>query len=167
MSQKTLKHLYLDQMKDLYSACKQAMPVVTDLGRAAHSRELAEALLAGNQGIARGIEVLADLCDAHGTDPTEEHCKGMEGLAAEARRHGVEASYADGEVHDAAIMAQYQRMTHYAMAAYGTLHLLADRLGLPAEAAQLKDCLEQTRGGDLRMTEITEDSLDSAAAGKG
>ncbi|MGR3543162.1 MAG: DUF892 family protein, partial [Paracoccus sp. (in: a-proteobacteria)] len=80
MTVKNLKDLYLDQLGDLYSACKQSMPAVTEMGRAAKSRELSEALINGNQGTARGMEVLAELCSRHDVDPTGEHCKGMEGL---------------------------------------------------------------------------------------
>ena len=50
MAIKTLNDLYLHQLKDLYSACKQSMAIVTEMGRAAKSRELSEALIAGNQG---------------------------------------------------------------------------------------------------------------------
>lgn len=56
MAIKNLKDLYLDQLRDLYSACKQSQPIVTDMGRAAKSAELSKALIAGNQGIADGME---------------------------------------------------------------------------------------------------------------
>ena len=160
----TLKDLYLDQLKDIYSACKQSMPVVTELGRNATSRELSEALIAGNNGIARGMEVLAEICNSHGTDPTGEHCKGMEGLVLEARKHAVEASIGDDDVRDAAIITQYQRLTHYAIAGYGCLRSFANRLELDGDAAKLQECLDQTREGDQHMTRIAEGGVNAAAA---
>ncbi|RJL00123.1 DUF892 family protein [Paracoccus siganidrum] len=163
MPVKDLKDLYLDQLKDLYSACKQAMPVVTEMGRHARSRELAEALIAGNQGIARGIEVLAELCERHDTDPTGELCKGMEGLALEARRHAVEADFVDEDAQDAAIIAQYQRMVHYAIAGYGCLRSFASRLDFADDAAALQECLDHTWSGDRHMTAIAEGSVNEAA----
>lgn len=164
MTINSLKDLYLDQLKDLYSACKQSMPVVTEMGRAATSRELSEALIAGNQGIARGMETLAQLCSNHGVDPTGEHCKGMEGLAAEARKHGLEAQYGDDDTRDASIITQYQRLTHYAIAGYGCVRSFANRLGLDEDGAALQECLDHTRDGDLHMTRIAEGGVNQAAA---
>lgn len=164
MTIKNLEDLYLEQLQDLYSACKQSMSVVTDLGRAARSRALAEALLAGNEGIARGMEAISEVCEAHGADPAGEHCKGMEGLVTEARRHAIEASYGDEDTRDAAIIAQYQRMAHYAIAGYGTLRAYAARLGLDDDESRLRECLDNTREGDLRMTAIAEGGVNMAAA---
>lgn len=163
MTIKNLKDLYLDQLKDLYSACKQSMPIVTELGRSARSRELSEALIAGNQGIARGMEVLASLCDQHGVDPTGEHCKGMEGLVIEARKHGIEEDYGDDDARDAAIITQYQRMSHYAIAGYGCVRTFANRLGLNSDAGVLQECLDNTWEGDRRMSRIAEGGVNMAA----
>lgn len=164
MTINTLKDLYLDQLKDLYSACKQSMPVVTEMGRAATSRELAEALIAGNQGIARGMEALAGLCSDHDQDPTGEHCKGMEGLVTEARKHALETQFGDDDTRDAAIITQYQRLTHYSIAGYGCVRSFANRLGLDGDAAILQECLTNTRGGDTHMTRIAEGGINQAAA---
>ena len=163
MAIKNLEALYLEQLKDLYSACKQAMPAVTEMGRTAQSPELAKALVAGNEGIARGIDHIADLCKAHDTDPTDAHCKGMEGLVWEARRHAVEEDFGDEDAQDAAIITQYQRLAHYAIAGYGSLHAFARRLGFTDDAAVLQECLENTWKGDRHMTEIAEGGVNEAA----
>lgn len=163
MAIKNLKDLYLDQLRDLYSACKQSQPIVTDMGRAAKSAELSKALIAGNQGIADGMEVLATLCNEHGVDPTGEHCKGMEGLVTEARKHALETEFADEDAQDAAIISQYQRMAHYAIAGYGCVRTFANRLGLDGDAAKLQECLDNTWEGDRHMTEIAEGGVNKAA----
>ena len=163
MAIKNLKDLYLDQLRDLYSACKQSQPIVTDMGRAAKSAELSKALIAGNQGIADGMEVLATLCNEHGVDPTGEHCKGMEGLVTEARKHALETEFADEDAQDAAIISQYQRMAHYAIAGYGCVRTFANRLGLDGDAAKLQECLDNTWEGDRHMTQIAEGGVNKAA----
>lgn len=163
MAIKNLKDLYLDQLRDIYSACKQSMPVVTEMGRTSKSKELSEALIASNQGTADGMEVLATLCNDHGVDPTGEHCKGMEGLVTEARKHALETEYADEDAQDAAIITQYQRMAHYAIAGYGCVRTFANRLGLDGDAARLQECLDNTWEGDRRMTEIAEGGVNKAA----
>ena len=164
MTVKNLKDLYLDQLSDLYSACKQSMPAVTEMGRAAKSRELSEALIAGNQGIARGMEVLAELCTRHDTDPTGEHCKGMEGLVVEARKHAIETEFADEDAQDAAIITQYQRLAHYAIAGYGCVKAFAMRLGLGDEAKRLDTHLGNTYDGDEHMTAIAQGGVNAESA---
>ncbi|SDE55894.1 Ferritin-like metal-binding protein YciE [Paracoccus isoporae] len=163
MAIKNLKDLYLDQLRDIYSACKQSMPIVTEMGRASKSKELSEALIASNQGTSDGMEVLAQLCNDHGVDPTGEHCKGMEGLVTEARKHALEAEFADEDAQDAAIITQYQRLAHYAIAGYGCVRTFANRLGLDGDAAKLQECLDHTWEGDRHMTQIAEGGVNKAA----
>ncbi|MFD1797780.1 DUF892 family protein [Paracoccus aurantiacus] len=163
MAIKNLKDLYLDQLRDLYSACKQSQPIVAEMGSAAKSEALSKALIAGNQGIAEGMEVLAALCNEHGVDPTGEHCKGMEGLVTEARKHALETDYADEDAQDAGIITQYQRMAHYAIAGYGCVRTFANRLGLDGDAAKLQECLDNTWEGDRHMTKIAEGGVNKAA----
>ena len=90
MALNNLKDVYLDQIQDIYSACKQSIEATTKLGQASKDDELGKALAAGSKGIAEGMEKLERICSDHGIDPNGEHCKGMEGLVAEARKHAIE-----------------------------------------------------------------------------
>jgi ferritin-like metal-binding protein YciE len=160
----TLKDLYVDQLQDLYSANRQALKVTRELKDAAHSDQLRKALDAGADGIEQGMEMIKTLIENHEANPRGEHCKGMEGLVAEARAHGIEADFADEDVRDASIIAQYQRMTHYGISGYGTARAFASRLGLTDDADVLAQCLEDTRGGDKHMTSIASGAVNPAAA---
>ena len=160
----TLKDLYVDQLQDLYSANRQALKVTRELKDASHSTDLRKALDAGADGIEQGMSQLKTLIENHEANPRGEHCKGMEGLAAEARAHGIEADFADEDVRDASIIAQYQRMTHYGISGYGTARAFATRLGLKDDAGVLANCLEETRGGDRNMTTIAAGEVNPAAA---
>jgi ferritin-like metal-binding protein YciE len=164
MPMNSLKDVYHDQLQDLYSANKQSLDVVVALGRAAKNKELSEALIAGSNGISDGIEKIAEICNAHGISPTGEHCKGMEGLVAEAKAHAMEEDYGDDDVRDAMIITQYQRMVHYALAGYGCLVAFANRLGKDEDGAILQECLDQTYDGDRRMTDIATGGVNKAAA---
>lgn len=164
MTISTLKDLYIDQLQDLYSANRQALQVTRELHDTARSNELRKALSAGAEGIEEGMDQLRSLIENHDANPRGEHCKGMEGLVAEARAHGVEADFADEDVRDASIIAQYQRMTHYGISGYGTAAAFARRLGLEEDAGVLAECLEDTRGGDRKMTAIASGEVNPAAA---
>lgn len=160
----TLKDLYVDQLQDLYSANRRAIQVTRELKEAASSAQLRKALTAGVDGIEEGMDHLKTLIENHDANPRGEHCKGMEGLAAEARAHGVEADFSDEDVRDASIIAQYQRMTHYGISGYGTAAAFARRLGLENDASVLAQCLDDTRSGDKHMTQIASGEVNPAAA---
>ena len=165
MALNTLKDVYQDQLQDLVSACKQSHGVTRDLANAAKNGELKAALNAGADGIKDGIEKLETLCKDHGIDPMGEHCKGMEGLVAEAKAHGLEEEFGDEDAQDAMIITQYQRMVHYALAGYGCVLAFAKRLGLDDDAKVLTKLLDDTYDGDRRMTHIaTEKGVNKAAA---
>ncbi len=164
MAMNSLKDVYLDQLQDIYSADKQSLEITTKLGQAATDKTLSEALIAGAQGIATGMEKVAQLCSDHGIDPTGEHCKGMEGLVKEARAHALEETFGDDDARDAMIITQYQRMCHYGIAGYGCLVAFANRLGLDGDAAVLQECLDHTYDGDRRMTDLATSGINAAAA---
>jgi ferritin-like metal-binding protein YciE len=165
MAINSLKDVYQDQLQDLYSACKQSHEVTVELAEAAKNGELKDALHAGAEGIKDGLTKLEELCRAHDLDPEGEHCKGMEGLVAEARAHGLEEDFSDHDAQDAMIITQYQRMVHYALAGYGCLLAFAKRLGNDADVRTLETLLDDTYDGDRRMTQIaTAGGVNRAAA---
>ena len=153
-----LADLYKESIKDLHSANEQSKGVTQKLAEAAHDSELVSALEAGAKGIQDGINAMAEIAERHGFEPTGKHCKGMEGLCKEAEAHGIEADYTDKDAQDAMIIAQYQRMVHYALAGYGTAQAFAKRLGYDQDVKTLETCLDNTYEGDRHMTEIATGS---------
>ena len=164
MTLSNLKDVYHDLLQDLWSANSQAIDMVAKLGEAAQDKDLSEALISGANGIRDGIDKIATICNAHGIDPDGEHCKGMEGLVAEAKAHALDAEFRDPAVRDAMIITQYQRRVHYALAGYGCLVAFANRLGHDSDGAVLNECLDNTYDGDRTMTAIAAGSVNKAAA---
>ena len=160
----TLKDLYIDQLQDLYSADKQSLQASKQLREKASDKSLCTALEDGVKGISQGMEQVKGLIEGHGANPNGEHCKGMEGLVKEAKAHAINADISDKDVLDASIITQYQRMTHYGLAGYGTAVAFAKRLGLEDDAKVLQNCLDNTYDGDRRMTEIANAEVNAQAA---
>lgn len=154
MTFNTLKDVYIDQLQDLYSADRQALEITRELAQKAANDDLKQALERGVKGISDGLGKIRSLIEAHGADPTDEFCKGMEGLVKEARAHALESDIADSHVRDAVIITQYQRLVHYGIAGYGSLAAFARRLELGNEAETLQDCLDKTYHGDSEMSRI-------------
>ncbi|WP_084400009.1 ferritin-like domain-containing protein [Henriciella aquimarina] len=163
MALSSLKDVYIDQLQDIYSANRQALDATRKLQDVAKSSELKEALGSGVKGIEQGIEVVGNIVKSHDAKPTAEFCKGMEGLVKEVKAHVLDADFGDDDVRDAMIITQYQRMAHYGMAGYGCVVAFAERLGLDSDADKLRECKEETEGGDAHMTGIALGSVNKAA----
>ncbi|WP_424968873.1 ferritin-like domain-containing protein [Dinoroseobacter sp. S375] len=164
MGLNSLKDVYIDQLQDIYSACKQSVTATNELAGAASDEGLKAALEDGVSGIHRGMDSLEEIIRAHGADPHGEHCKGMEGLVKEARAHGIEEDFGDKDAQDAMIITQYQRMAHYAIAGYGCCKAFAERLELKDDAHKLDQCLDASYDGDRRFTELAEGKINRKAA---
>lgn len=164
MALSSLKDVYIDQLQDLYSANRQAIDTTRLLQNAAKNEELKKALGRGVEGIGEGMEKMSNIVRAHNEDPTDEFCRGMQGLVNEAKAHAIEARFTDDDARDAMIIAQYQRMVHYAIAGYGCVAAYARRLGYDEEARTIQKCLDETAEGDERMTRIAEDKVNKKAA---
>jgi ferritin-like metal-binding protein YciE len=160
----SLKDVYIAQVRDMHSACTQSLKATRMLREVARDSDLSEALEAGVAGIERGRAAMAEIARRHGADAGSAHCRGMEGLVAEAQAEVIEEDYADIDARDAVIVTQYQRMAHYAIAGYGTILAFARRLGLQDDAATVEECLEKSRDGDRRLTEIATSGLNARAA---
>lgn len=164
MAMNSLRDVYVDQLQDLYSACKQSHGATRSLHDAASNSELKSALQDGVKGIETGMSEIERLCRSHDVDPGGEHCKGMEGLVAESRAHALEEEFGDDDTRDAMIVTQYQRMAHYAIAGYGCVLAFAKRLNLDDDASVLERCLDSTYDGDRRLTDIATAGLNADAA---
>ena len=164
MTLSTLKDVYIDQLQDVYSADKQALGATKKLAQAAKSPELKAALERGVKGIEDGMKTVSSIISEHGEDPKGEFCKGMEGIVKEAQAHALNADFSDGDVRDAVIISQYQRMAHYGIAGYGCCSAFARRLDLIKDADRLQECLDSTYHGDKEMSFIATGEVNKKAA---
>lgn len=87
----------------------------------------------------------------------------MEGLVAEATKHVLEEGPSKGPVLDAIIIAQYQRMTHYGIAGFGTAAAYAKTLGMDDDNEKLTSATKEIYGGDDYATKLAETSINIKA----
>lgn len=160
--QSGLRSLYIEEMQDLWSANDQMKRVVDEMASAA-SGDLSERLRRSASGIEEHSQKLKSLIDQAGGEVEKEHCKGMEGLVTEARKHALEAGL-DAPLKDVAIIAQYQRMCHYGIAGFGTAKAYAEALGETDAARELDQMLDRIYEADEYMSELAERSKNLEAA---
>ncbi|MBC7781907.1 MAG: DUF892 family protein [Proteobacteria bacterium] len=159
----TLQELYVDELKDLWSANDQMVRVLKKMGPKATNAKLKTMLESAQGGIAKHTEMLKGMIEGQDEKVSKEHCKGMEGLATEALKHTIEEGPESGPVLDASIIAQYQRMTHYGITGFGTVAAFAAALKLTDHNTQLKAAVKDMYGSDQLMTELAESAVNTKA----
>lgn len=160
---KNLTDLYIEELKDLVSANNQMKKVVKQMADKIEDTDLCDMLDDAIEGIEEHSETLvAMLSDMDEADESKEHCKGMEGLVKEAKAHVIEEDVSD-EVRAVAAIAQYQRMSHYGIAGFGTAKAFAEALGRDDDTAKLDEIVDDIYGADDFASELAERSVNLAA----
>ena len=158
-----LEDLYTGELQDLWSANDQMQRTVKKFVSKASDPALKEMLTNSQGGIAEHTDMLKQLLADSGEKVKKEHCKGMEGLVEEAVKHVIEEGPEKGPVLDAVIIAQYQRMSHYGIAGFGTAASFAGTLGLKDAQKQLKQATKDIYGSDQYLTKLAETSVNIQA----
>ena len=154
MKTATLKDVYMDELRDLYSAEQQLVKALPKMAKAATSEDLRQGFeehLEQTKGHARRLE---QIFQALGESVKGKKCKGIEGIVAEGAE--VMSQDYDGEVMDAAIISAAQRVEHYEIAAYGSVHAYATILGETDAADLLEQTLNEEKETDQKLTGLSE-----------
>jgi ferritin-like metal-binding protein YciE len=144
----SLKDIYTDEMKDLWSANDQMTKAVKVMSVKAHDPSLKQALEASLQDIEKHAKTLKSLIGAAGAEVEKEHCKGMEGLVKEATKHIGQEAPSTPELLDIVIIAQYQRMSHYGLAGFGAAAAYAKALRMKDDYEKLSKIVSDIYAGD-------------------
>ena len=152
---KNLTDCYIHELKDAWSANEQMEEIVDKLADAAEDDDLSDRLSDSAEAIAKHTEVIKELLKDLG-ETSKEHCKGMEGLVKEAKKHALDAKIEDGDVRDVVIIAQYQRMCHYGICSFGTAKAFAEALGKSDHVEKLDTLTADVYQADENMTDLAE-----------
>ncbi len=159
----TLKEIYIDELRDLWSANDQMQGALRHLSHKAGNPRLKAMLENSAKGVAKHTEALKMLIDTADGKHSKDHCKGMEGLVAEAKKHAIDAHIRDDDARDVIIVAQYQRMSHYGLAGFGTAEAYARALGRSADEAKLRAMTGDIYQADEFATALAEQTVNLAA----
>src|ERR1700674_4718222 len=154
MNENLLRKLYIDELKDLYSAENQLIKALPKMAKATDSEELRTAFeehLKQTQEHASRLEkIFANLEES----PKGKNCKGMEGLIEEGSEM-IEEDLEPAEL-NAGLIAAAQRGEHYEIAGYGCVRTYASLLGETSAVSLLEKTLAEEKATDEKLTEISE-----------
>jgi ferritin-like metal-binding protein YciE len=161
MKQGSLRDLYVDELRDLYSSESQLVKALPKMAKAASSEELREAFEEHLQQTEEHVSRLEQIFEQLEEKPTGKKCMGMEGLVKEGAET-MDEDYPD-EVMDAAVIGAAQRVEHYEIAAYGTVREMAKLLGEDDHVSLLEETLEEEKQADQKLTELSQEINEAAA----
>ncbi len=154
MSISTAQDLFLDELKDIYSAEKQAVRAYPRISKAIQSEELKQALQEHLEQTKQQVERLDHVFEILEKRAGGKTCEAMKGLLEEAKESMEEIE--QGPVLDVAIIAAAQRIEHYEIAAYGTVAALAEAMGQKEIYDLLSQTLEEEKQTDERLTGVSK-----------
>lgn len=152
MQHEALRDLYIDELRDIYSAENQLVKALPKMAKAATSDELRsgfEEHLEQTRGhVSRLEQIFEDLDEK----PSGKKCAGMEGLVKEGGE--MIKNEFEGDVKDAGLIGAAQRVEHYEIAAYGTVRAFAELLGDRNAVDLLSQTLEEEKETDKKLTQL-------------
>ncbi|MDN3565057.1 ferritin-like domain-containing protein [Paeniroseomonas aquatica] len=158
-----VRELLVAQLKDAYSAEKQALRAMQKSVRQASDPTLKDCITLHIEQSQAQIEKVEQALESLGAKPGRVVCEAMRGLVEEGT-HEME-DHEKGPILDLVIVASMQRIEHYEIAAYGTDIALAQALGEGTVVALLEEILAEEKQTDVKLTEVTQSSLMAAAMG--
>lgn len=162
MNLETLRDVYHEQLKDMYSAEQQLIEALPKMIETASTPDLKRAFqehLAATQG---HFQLVSNLLQSSNVNPGSKKCKAMEGLIEEGKE--MLKKQGDSQARDAGIICAAQKVEHYEIATYGTLHSWALTLDESEAASVLQQILDEEHEANDLLTQIAESYLNEQAA---
>ena len=155
MSNESLKKLYVDELKDLFSAENQLVKALPKMAKAASSDQLRAGFEKHLEQTKGHVQRLEEIFQSLDESPKGKKCVGMEGLVKEGAE--VMAEDFDDAVLDAGLIGAARRVEHYEMAAYGAVCEFAHVLGQTRHASLLEKTLAEEKQTDDKLAELAKE----------
>jgi ferritin-like metal-binding protein YciE len=154
MKLSSLEDLFVEELKDLYSAETQLLKALPKMAKAASSKELRRGFEKHLKQTEGHVERIKKVCADLDVTPTGKTCQAMQGLIKEGQE-AIEED-AEPEVKDAALIAAAQRVEHYEIAGYGCVRTYAQLLKQKKAVQLLQQTLNEEGETDKALTKLAK-----------
>jgi ferritin-like metal-binding protein YciE len=149
---KTLKDLFLDELKDMYDAEHRIIKALPKLAKAAQCDQLKEAFLSHLEETKGQVTKLEQVFRTFGEKPKGKKCKATVGLLEEGDE--IAADNKGEPTINAALISAGQKVEHYEIASYGCLYEWAKLLKNTEASKLIDDILQQEKAADKKLGEL-------------
>ena len=156
-----LRDLFEVGLKDIYYAEKVLSKTLPKMVKNASTPELVNTLKNQLAETQEHVSRLEKIFEVTGVKAEGKKCDAMDGILKES--DGLIKKTDVGMVRDACIIASDQKIKHYQIATYGTLHAYAKTLGEKKAANLLSLTLDDEKKADAALTGIALASINKNA----
>jgi ferritin-like metal-binding protein YciE len=160
---KTIQDLFVDELRDIYSAEKQLTRALPRMAKKAAHPELKQAFEQHLEQTRGQVERLDQVFEQLDMPKRAKKCVAMEGLIEEAQSNMEEIN--GPELLDVGMIINAQKIEHYEIAGYGSLVALARQLGHDEAATLLEETLDEEKQTDQKLNDIAQAVNQMAAGG--
>lgn len=161
MKLENLRDLFLDQLRDMYSAERQSFQILEKMADKASDKKLKERFSKHLEETRGHAEKLEKVFKQLGEKPEGHRCKAMAGIISEIEE--LMKYEAPPAVMDAGLIAGEQRIEHYEIAGYGTVTEYADELEEEDIKKVLGSILSDEKKTDKKLTKRAESTINPEA----
>ncbi len=158
----TLDDLFVETLKDMYSAEKIILRALPKMAKSAHSEELRQAFEHHRDETETQVERLEQVFGMLQKSPRAKVCEAIQGMVEEAK--DVMDEFKGSDALDPGLVAAAQAVEHYEISRYGTLKSWAGLLGLHEAVKLLDTTLQEEKKTDQLLTKIAESAVNRQAA---
>jgi ferritin-like metal-binding protein YciE len=161
MAGETLHELYVEELRDLYSAENQILKALPKMIKAATHKDLKRGFTLHERQTRGQVKRLDRIFKLLGKSPRGKKCVGMEGVLKEGAdliRERPEAN-----VLDAGLISKAQHVEHYEMAGYGSVRTWAEIMGHFEQVELLQATLDEETETNHALTKLALDTVNDDA----
>lgn len=155
MQVKDFKELYIEELRDIYSAENQLVEALPKIANAATSQSLVSALRKNLSQTRRHVDRLERIFRDLEEEPAGHACETIQGFIrdnAEVIDHVEE-----GPLCDSALIIGCQKIEHYEIAGYGSLKVFAQLMGYERHVGFLNETLEEEMDADRDLSGLAQE----------
>jgi ferritin-like metal-binding protein YciE len=160
-TEKTLRDLFHDTLKDIYFAEKKILGALPKMAQAAQAEELKAAFEKHESETEAQVERLEGVFAEIDESPRGKTCDAIMGILEEGQE--IMKEYKGMPALDAGLLAAAQAVEHYEIARYGTLKTWAAELGLKQAVKLLEATLSEEKKTNEDLTKLAESGVNQHA----
>ena len=158
---KMLKELFINELSDIYDAEQRIGKALSKMAKLATSEELKSSIMLHLEETKTHVTKVEQVFACFDTKAKRKTCKATVGLLEEGE--SLIEEFKGSCALDAAIISALQKVEHYEIASYGSLHEWANMLQNEEAANFIQEILTQEKVADQKLSELAEARVNKKA----
>lgn len=150
--------MYVEHLKDVYSAETQITKALPKIIQTVTSSELKQALEKHLKETGNQVTRIEQVFQSLDASPRGKKCVGMEGVLEEGKEAMAE-EYASPDLMDSALIGGCQKVENYEICAYKDLIHMAELLGDDKAVDLLTKSLHEEEAADQKLADLSENII--------